>query len=129
MQKINALILTAIFIFILVKPVIPYLEYMVRKDWIIEKFCINKERPDMQCNGKCHLEKQLSKEADEPDQQPPDQPRKEDRVRLEYLVPVYNQETSLQGKKLAVIKHLTCYSFRYLPSIFRPPIKGYSFKV
>lgn len=27
---------------------------------IVEKYCVNKEKPQLQCNGKCHLAKQLS---------------------------------------------------------------------
>ena len=115
--------------FILVKPVIPYLDYMVRKDWIIEKFCINREKPEMQCNGKCHLEKQLSKEADTSDDQSTDQPRQEKRVRLEYLVTKNDEETSLQALRLSVTRHQTDYSYQFISSIFRPPIKDYSFQV
>lgn len=29
-------------------------------DTIIENYCVNKEKPQLQCNGKCHLAKQLS---------------------------------------------------------------------
>ena len=126
MLRLNALILTAVFIFILVKPVIPYLEYMVRKDWIIEKFCINKEKPEIHCNGKCHLEKQLNKEADESDNQLPDQPRQEKKVRMEYLVAINDQETCLQAQNLLIRWYKTGYSFQFSPSIFRPPILVYS---
>lgn len=27
--------------------------------FITKKFCINKDKPELQCNGKCHLAKQL----------------------------------------------------------------------
>ena len=29
-------------------------------DYIIETFCVNKEKPQLQCNGKCHLAKQIA---------------------------------------------------------------------
>ncbi|GGX17945.1 hypothetical protein [Aquimarina muelleri] len=32
---------------------IVYYQYNI--DTIIKKFCINKDRPKLQCNGKCHL--------------------------------------------------------------------------
>jgi len=28
-------------------------------DYIVEKYCVNKDKPVLQCNGKCHLSKQL----------------------------------------------------------------------
>ncbi|MDO3695771.1 hypothetical protein QVZ41_13055 [Wenyingzhuangia sp. chi5] len=27
---------------------------------IIEKYCVNKDKPELQCNGQCHLAKELS---------------------------------------------------------------------
>ncbi|MCC2548655.1 hypothetical protein LJY25_19560 [Hymenobacter sp. BT175] len=37
------------------------LNYQAQKQRITELFCVNKARPAMQCNGKCHLAKQLRK--------------------------------------------------------------------
>ncbi|MCB0445829.1 MAG: hypothetical protein KDC68_09310 [Gelidibacter sp.] len=28
-------------------------------DTIIQKYCVNKDKPELKCNGKCHLAKQL----------------------------------------------------------------------
>ncbi len=36
------------------------LYYQLNIDYIIETYCVNKEKPELQCNGKCHLAKQLS---------------------------------------------------------------------
>lgn len=33
--------------------------YLLNKDYITQKYCINKSKPKMHCNGKCHLYKQL----------------------------------------------------------------------
>jgi len=35
------------------------LYYELNIDYIIETYCINKDKPTLQCNGKCHLAKQL----------------------------------------------------------------------
>jgi len=40
------------------------LDYQVDKERITELFCVNKARPQLHCNGKCHLAKQLRKAAD-----------------------------------------------------------------
>ena len=29
-------------------------------DYIVETYCVNKEKPQLQCNGKCHLATQLA---------------------------------------------------------------------
>ena len=33
--------------------------YQLHIDTIIEKYCVNKAKPKLQCNGKCYLSKQL----------------------------------------------------------------------
>ncbi|GGD17572.1 hypothetical protein [Hyunsoonleella pacifica] len=40
---------------------ISYVAYFeLNIDYIIETYCVNKEKPSLQCNGKCHLANQLS---------------------------------------------------------------------
>ncbi|MEO9571009.1 MAG: hypothetical protein ABJH82_10015 [Polaribacter sp.] len=41
---------------------IAYFEYNI--DYIIETYCVNKEKPQLQCNGKCHLAKQIAPQID-----------------------------------------------------------------
>ncbi len=48
----------------LVKPILPVLEYVVNYEYISKVLCINKDKPKMQCNGKCHLMKELAKASD-----------------------------------------------------------------
>lgn len=36
------------------------LYYQLNIDYIIDTYCINKDKPELQCNGKCHLAKQLT---------------------------------------------------------------------
>lgn len=40
------------------------LDYQARKAEITRFFCVNKDKPRMQCNGKCHLRSQLRKASD-----------------------------------------------------------------
>ena len=57
-------------IFILVKPFLPILDYVVNYDYIVKELCENKDKPAMNCNGKCHLMKELSKASDDDKQTP-----------------------------------------------------------
>ena len=41
-------------------PVLLQLSYSINKDYIIEQFCENKAKPQLTCNGKCHLAKQIA---------------------------------------------------------------------
>lgn len=34
-------------------------DYLLNKEYIAKVLCINRDKPEMHCNGKCHLAKQL----------------------------------------------------------------------
>lgn len=54
----------------LTKPLLPLVNYALNYDFIVEQFCENKNRPQMHCDGKCYLAKQLAKESDHNDNNP-----------------------------------------------------------
>jgi len=58
----KALFIIALALFL--KPVFPFIEYVVNYEYITKSLCVNKEKPQMQCNGKCHLMKELAKAAE-----------------------------------------------------------------
>lgn len=49
----------------MLRPIAPFVEYAINQDYIAEFLCINKEKPEMQCNGKCHLYKEVEKQQEE----------------------------------------------------------------
>lgn len=48
----------------LLKPVLPVIEYIVNYDYISKVLCVNKDKPMLHCNGKCHLMKELAKASE-----------------------------------------------------------------
>jgi len=53
----------------LLKPVEPLIEYYVRYDLFSKKLCLNLDRPELKCNGKCILMQRL-KAAQENESKP-----------------------------------------------------------
>ena len=53
------------------------LDYQLRKDYIMEFLCINRDKPELQCEGKCHLKKQLKK-SEQSDKQANEKARKQE---------------------------------------------------
>ena len=49
----------------LLRALSPYMDYAVNKEYIATFLCINKDIPDSDCHGKCHLKKELKKVAQE----------------------------------------------------------------
>ena len=48
-----------LYLLAMVRPVMPIIEYYANYDYIATELCENKDKPYLECNGKCYLEKQL----------------------------------------------------------------------
>lgn len=65
-------LLLSVFVIALCKPFYPLAEYALNKAYIAQALCENKGRPALQCEGKCHLARQIAKanEAGEKENKP-----------------------------------------------------------
>ena len=50
-----------LYLLAMVRPLVPIIEYHANYNYIANVLCENKDRPYLECNGKCYLEKQLKK--------------------------------------------------------------------
>lgn len=64
MRTILSISLLIAYALVWLKPYSPYIEYSLNKEYIIETYCENKEAPEMHCDGKCHLAKQVKEAAE-----------------------------------------------------------------
>ena len=46
------------------------LNYEVNMSYIIENYCVNTDKPEMKCNGKCHLNKQIKTDSEQKSETP-----------------------------------------------------------
>jgi hypothetical protein len=70
-KNLSITILIALVIKLLMAPAI-FLDYQIRKDFIVKNYCINKNRPEMHCDGKCYLAKQIKKTQENDEKQATD---------------------------------------------------------
>jgi hypothetical protein len=61
---IALLLLTLISVKTILVPVV-YLDFELRKDFIIKNLCENRFKPQLKCNGQCYLAKKLHKIAED----------------------------------------------------------------
>ncbi|HEY4798797.1 MAG TPA: hypothetical protein VII99_06935 [Bacteroidia bacterium] len=61
MKKVIAIVLAAGILFQSFSKVIIFFNYEVNKDFIAQNLCVNRNKPQMHCNGLCHLKKQFAK--------------------------------------------------------------------
>ena len=60
----------------LCRPVLPLLSYVINYDYIVKELCINKDKINTECNGKCHLKKELAEASGTPSGTHPQQKSK-----------------------------------------------------
>lgn len=118
-------IVLLISIFILARPAIPFLEYIVNYDYIVKELCENKEKPALKCNGKCHLMKELAKTAEEDKNTSSD---KKQNVKQEIEVLFYQDFKSLSCSNSYVFTnnkinsvYQNLYALTAIQSTFHPP--------
>ncbi|WP_396590325.1 hypothetical protein [Allomuricauda sp. R78024] len=55
---------------ILAKPLYPIAEYIVNYDYIVNNLCENRDKPALNCDGKCYLSKLIAQESKESEENP-----------------------------------------------------------
>lgn len=58
--------MTMLFLLVAFQQALIIVHFKLNQQKIEQEFCINKDKPEMQCHGKCHLKKELQK-TDNPD--------------------------------------------------------------
>ena len=64
-NKLNIYVFVLLYVVAMLRPLQPLVEYAVNYDYISKVLCINKDKPEMSCNGKCQLMKKMEKQQDE----------------------------------------------------------------
>ncbi len=109
----------------LIKPVLPVLDYALNYDYISKVLCVNKDKPKLKCNGKCHLMKELAKASDAENPIPNDKKNSSKTLEILFFQEMESFEFEpnncfFKGNLNASFVNL--YSFSNIKSIFHPPI-------
>ncbi|MBD2715405.1 hypothetical protein KBK19_10190 [Microvirga sp. STR05] len=64
MARVLALFLAALMLLQTFSRELVVVDYQMHKESITRLFCVNKDKPQLRCNGKCHLAKQLRKASE-----------------------------------------------------------------
>ncbi|NIF05443.1 hypothetical protein F3J23_08320 [Chryseobacterium sp. Tr-659] len=106
------------------RPLIPLVEYAVNYDYITKVLCINKSRPEVHCNGKCYLNKELAKVNDS-ESSPLQKAKNSGQKILDiYILPETAEITATEKFPFFNFSftYETAYSFLFLAHIFKPPV-------
>ena len=111
---------------ILMRPIAPVAGYFIHYKYISEKLCENKSRPEMHCNGKCVLKKELGKAAAEETGNKKENSKKDSSYEL-YIMPAsvgIARPSVLPVTLGSPSARYNNYSFLKTNSIFHPPLFG-----
>lgn len=110
---------------ILSKPILPMVDYWVNYEYIAKELCENKAKPEMHCDGKCHLKKELAKASEE------DKPISSDKKatsKQESEVLFFESKTTLISNPILLFtslkvknKYQNLYVYLSTYTIFHPP--------
>lgn len=123
-QHIGAiLIVTLFFVKSMIAPML-FLDYEIRKDFIIQNYCENKDRPELHCDGKCYLAKRIEAAQSEDEKQANDQ-----FVSKVFTIETHfvNEITLIRNSRIDEIPSISNYSYSerpfmaFLPAVFHPP--------
>lgn len=93
-------------------------EYMLNQEYIARVLCVNKAKPEMGCNGQCHLMKQMEKETKK------EQNGSAVKDKYEVVIAVIHLQSALQPY-LTSVKISTAYRSGFpidpLTAVFHPP--------
>lgn len=111
---------------IMAKPIFPILEYVVNYEHIAKELCENKNVPQLDCNGKCHLKKELAKASEN---EPASQEKKSlsnetFTLFLEDIALFIFKEIRMPSLKIYTF-YTNLYSHLDTVLVFRPPIYWY----
>jgi ribosomal protein S19 len=113
--------LTVLILYIL-RPVLPYLEYALNKEYIAKNLCVNRDKPKSCCQGKCHLKKELAKNDNSENSQGSNSSKKNQQKTIDEFLK--NQSRTIEIlPKVIILSVYTCstYNKQYFSTVFVPP--------
>ncbi len=109
-----------LYVLAMLRPVFPLFEYVIDQDYIAEFLCINRDKVEMQCNGKCYLMQKLNEQNEEKKQNLPKIAMEEYPIGFIDVLAIPSQKTGIT-KGAPILNYSNNYSFLYSDSSFRPP--------
>jgi len=121
-KKVVAILLSLIILSGTCKELVTHAKFYINKDFIVNKFCVNLNKPETKCGGKCYLKKSILDNHKEQKTIP--NQTKEKKSALD-LIPI--EKTAFESFEVLALNPKQClyaiviYPSSYLKEIFHPP--------
>jgi hypothetical protein len=120
MKKLFVIFFSVAYLLPLINTATVIVDFKINQDFIAKVLCINKEKPELKCNGNCHLKEKLSDKPLENQEAPP-------RVQQREIVQFITATESLginyfPGKTVQKAVYINpLYVGEYNSNVFHPP--------
>ena len=104
----------------MIRPVMPLFEYIIEQDYIAEFLCVNTDKPELDCGGKCYLMQQLAKHNEEKRQNLPRIAMEEYPIGFVQLLSIVEHKF-IESFNTITSEYLNEYRYLFSYSDFRPP--------
>jgi hypothetical protein len=120
--RLVAILQLFIMVFYLARPILPYIEYAVFKDYIVKNLCVERDKPKSCCLGKCHLKKQIVKSSEKSDTEEKNSNRKilSQEVQ-EFLISTFSIPKATEKSLFRLANIEIIITNQVISSIFVPP--------
>ncbi|MCF8275763.1 MAG: hypothetical protein K9J17_03430 [Flavobacteriales bacterium] len=119
MSRISTILITGLYVFTLLQAYVPHVNYWMNREYVATVLCENLDSPELKCEGKCHLKKDIRQsESEQKDAQ-----AESVRSMVEYFHPIaiFSFKNFVSEGKKASFNYVEKAIFEYSSSIFRPP--------
>ncbi|MDB2606474.1 hypothetical protein N9Y48_01710 [Zobellia sp.] len=120
MKHLTPVFFTLLYLVAMVRPVVPIIEFVVDQDYIAEFLCINTDKPELECNGKCYLMQMLQEQENEKQDNLPRIDLSEYPIGFIHVseIPLKN---TFEVRSAVSFYDRDNYSYTYIFSTFHPP--------
>jgi hypothetical protein len=120
--RIYAILHLIVMVSYICRPIIPYVQYAVFKDYIAKNLCVYKDKPNSCCQGKCYLDKQAKKASQTTDSEDRNTNRKVQNKEInEFLISRIALPEIFETDLLHLIKAQSGIPSMFISAIFIPP--------
>lgn len=108
---------------IILRPAFPVLDYLINYNYIATELCENKNQPQLDCKGKCHLKKELGKATENDSSSSSEKKNFPTGIDLLYIenIKAFNFNLAIQSIVKNDIMPSNLYSHFNIVLIFHPP--------
>ncbi|MCD8413071.1 hypothetical protein [Tenacibaculum finnmarkense] len=127
LQKLSIYFFILLYLVAMLRPVAPFVEYAINYDYISKVLCINKDKPELACNGKCQLMLKI------------EQQQQDDFESLQIVLKDYPigfielvnlpKNTLTAYHKKALFTYNQTYSYLFENAIFHPPNTSFLYRL